>query len=417
MIDFGGATYDWEHKSSIINTRQYRSPEVILGLGWSMASDMWSIGCILMECYTGELLFQTVCSCCSPTVACTCGVALRLHLFMTPATLRAHTATITRALRTLQHDNAEHLALMEAILGTFPDSISKARSREVRKYFDRHGRQRFPDNAKSRDSVRHVRNARRLADMVYYRDTIFLDLVRGLLALDPSERLTAQQALDHEFFVRVRGKVELPKPVFLPPSAPTALFQSLGLHSLLAEKSALDKVAGRERTVSVSSVTAPNGTSSHGLHSLLPAGSGRNGPRSSLAGAGATSTSSSVAGSSSRYRPRAEYGAGSSRHRSGYMSPGVASPMGGSSGSGARPERPHSALERHVVDLTLDEDLHVSGSGGAGGGGSERYRLIRPGVRRHPSAAASPDVTLEGRSPAHIRRRVSDFRSPYAGDA
>ncbi|RYG52495.1 hypothetical protein EON66_09705 [archaeon] len=63
VIDFGGATYDWEHKSSIINTRQYRSPEVILGLGWSMASDMWSIGCILMECYTGELLFQTVRPC------------------------------------------------------------------------------------------------------------------------------------------------------------------------------------------------------------------------------------------------------------------------------------------------------------------------------------------------------------------
>ena len=44
VIDFGGATYDNEKKSSIVNTRQYRAPEVILGVGWSMPSDLWSIG-------------------------------------------------------------------------------------------------------------------------------------------------------------------------------------------------------------------------------------------------------------------------------------------------------------------------------------------------------------------------------------
>lgn len=30
IIDFGGATYENEHHSSIINTRQYRAPEIIL---------------------------------------------------------------------------------------------------------------------------------------------------------------------------------------------------------------------------------------------------------------------------------------------------------------------------------------------------------------------------------------------------
>jgi serine/threonine protein kinase len=60
VIDFGGATYDDESKSSIINTRQYRSPEVILGLGWSYPSDIWSAGCIIAELYIGELLFATV---------------------------------------------------------------------------------------------------------------------------------------------------------------------------------------------------------------------------------------------------------------------------------------------------------------------------------------------------------------------
>ena len=30
LIDFGGATYNDDHHSAIINTRQYRAPEVIL---------------------------------------------------------------------------------------------------------------------------------------------------------------------------------------------------------------------------------------------------------------------------------------------------------------------------------------------------------------------------------------------------
>ena len=40
-----------------IQSRFYRSPEVILGLTYSMPIDMWSFGCILAELYTGYPLF------------------------------------------------------------------------------------------------------------------------------------------------------------------------------------------------------------------------------------------------------------------------------------------------------------------------------------------------------------------------
>jgi serine/threonine protein kinase len=40
-----------------IQSRFYRSPEVILGLPYSMPIDMWSFGCILAELYTGYPLF------------------------------------------------------------------------------------------------------------------------------------------------------------------------------------------------------------------------------------------------------------------------------------------------------------------------------------------------------------------------
>merc|ERR1719499_1237192 len=80
LIDFGNATYEEEHHSSIINTRQYRGPEVLLALRWCELSDLWSIGCILMELYTGEQLFET-------------------------------------------HEELEHMALIERVIGPMPRSM------------------------------------------------------------------------------------------------------------------------------------------------------------------------------------------------------------------------------------------------------------------------------------------------------
>ena len=38
--------------------RFYRSPEVLLGIPYDLAIDMWSLGCILVEMHTGEPLFS-----------------------------------------------------------------------------------------------------------------------------------------------------------------------------------------------------------------------------------------------------------------------------------------------------------------------------------------------------------------------
>jgi dual-specificity kinase len=59
VIDFGSATFEDQYHSSIVSTRHYRAPEVILGLGWTYACDMWSLGCILVELLAGDALFQT----------------------------------------------------------------------------------------------------------------------------------------------------------------------------------------------------------------------------------------------------------------------------------------------------------------------------------------------------------------------
>ncbi|KAF5836199.1 kinase-like domain-containing protein [Dunaliella salina] len=53
VIDFGSSTFEEQYHSSIVSTRHYRAPEIIMGMGWSYPCDMWSLGCIIVELLTG----------------------------------------------------------------------------------------------------------------------------------------------------------------------------------------------------------------------------------------------------------------------------------------------------------------------------------------------------------------------------
>jgi len=57
VIDFGSSCFGNEKVYTYIQSRFYRSPEVILGLSYNTSIDMWSLGCILAELYTGHPLF------------------------------------------------------------------------------------------------------------------------------------------------------------------------------------------------------------------------------------------------------------------------------------------------------------------------------------------------------------------------
>ncbi|KAJ3227237.1 dual specificity protein kinase yak1 [Clydaea vesicula] len=57
VIDFGSACHEGQTLYSYIQSRFYRSPEVLLGLPYTSSIDMWSVGCIAAELYLGLPLF------------------------------------------------------------------------------------------------------------------------------------------------------------------------------------------------------------------------------------------------------------------------------------------------------------------------------------------------------------------------
>ncbi|EPY22083.1 serine/threonine-protein kinase SRPK3 [Strigomonas culicis] len=58
LADFGNSCWTYEQFTDEVQTRQYRSPEVILGEPYSTPIDIWSCACMMFELITGEYLFE-----------------------------------------------------------------------------------------------------------------------------------------------------------------------------------------------------------------------------------------------------------------------------------------------------------------------------------------------------------------------
>ncbi|CAD8188156.1 unnamed protein product [Paramecium octaurelia] len=58
IADLGNACWIHHHFSTLIQTRQYRSPEVLLGIKYNPTADIWSFACMIFEMLTGDYLFE-----------------------------------------------------------------------------------------------------------------------------------------------------------------------------------------------------------------------------------------------------------------------------------------------------------------------------------------------------------------------
>uniref|UniRef100_A0A8C5ADW5 non-specific serine/threonine protein kinase n=1 Tax=Gadus morhua TaxID=8049 RepID=A0A8C5ADW5_GADMO len=58
IADLGNACWVTKHFTDDIQTRQYRSLEVLMGAGYSTPADIWSTACMVFELATGDYLFE-----------------------------------------------------------------------------------------------------------------------------------------------------------------------------------------------------------------------------------------------------------------------------------------------------------------------------------------------------------------------
>ncbi|XP_062339115.1 dual specificity tyrosine-phosphorylation-regulated kinase 4-like isoform X2 [Osmerus eperlanus] len=152
VIDFGSSCYEQQRVYTYIQSRFYRSPEVILGHPYSMAIDMWSLGCILVELYTGFPLFPG-------------------------------------------ESEVEQIACMLEVLGMPPHGFLQTATRK-RLFFDSKNNPRNVINSKGR---KRRPNSKDLAFVMKTKDPLLLDFIQRCLAWDPMKRITPEEAMQHEW--------------------------------------------------------------------------------------------------------------------------------------------------------------------------------------------------------------------------
>ena len=173
IADLGNACWVERHFSEDIQTRQYRSPEVLIGSGYDCSADIWSLACMIFELVTGDYLFDPKGSDEYPR-------------------------------------DEDHLALIMELLGPLPIEMLQAGSK-TKTFFNRKG------------ALRHIKELRfwpiekvltEKYNVPLEEAEALADFLTPMLKLSPSERATAQQLLSHPW-LRGHSKNSSPESVDL----------------------------------------------------------------------------------------------------------------------------------------------------------------------------------------------------------
>lgn len=168
VIDFGSSCLENEKVYTYIQSRFYRSPEVILGMTYGMPIDMWSLGCILAELLTGYPIFPG-------------------------------------------ENEQEQLACIMEVFGP-PEKHLIEKSTRKKLFFDSLGKPRITVSSKGK---RRRPSSKSLQQALKCEDEAFLDFITRCLRWDPDRRLKPDEAIHHEF---IAGKAA--KQVTRPRTAP-----------------------------------------------------------------------------------------------------------------------------------------------------------------------------------------------------
>uniref|UniRef100_A0A8C8DR07 mitogen-activated protein kinase n=1 Tax=Oryzias sinensis TaxID=183150 RepID=A0A8C8DR07_9TELE len=142
ILDFGLARHTESEMTGYVVTRWYRAPEVIFNwMHYTQTVDVWSAGCILAEMISGQVLFSG-------------------------------------------HDSIDQLKKILRLTGN-PDSslVQKMQSKDAQSYVQGLAPQK----------------KKKFKEVFPSMEANAVDLLEGMLLLDPEKRLTAKQGLSHPF--------------------------------------------------------------------------------------------------------------------------------------------------------------------------------------------------------------------------
>ncbi|CAK7205599.1 serine/threonine protein kinase, CMGC, dual-specificity [Sporothrix eucalyptigena] len=165
VIDFGSSCFENERVYTYIQSRFYRSPEVILGMTYGMPIDMWSLGCILAELFTGVPIFPG-------------------------------------------ENEQEQLACIMEVFGP-PEKHLIEKSTRKKLFFDSMGKPRLTVSSKGR---RRRPSSKTLQQVIKCDDEAFLDFLGRCLRWDPDRRLKPEEAIRHEFITGQKAVIRPPVP-------------------------------------------------------------------------------------------------------------------------------------------------------------------------------------------------------------
>ena len=156
VIDFGSSCREEEKVYTYIQSRFYRSPEVILGSSYGLGIDMWSFGCILAELWTGYPIFPG-------------------------------------------ENEQEQLACIMEIFGP-PDKHLVEKCTRKKLFFDSVGKPRVTVSSKGR---RRRPSSKTLQQALKSDDDAFIDFIARCLRWDPNRRLKPNDAVNHPFITNM----------------------------------------------------------------------------------------------------------------------------------------------------------------------------------------------------------------------
>ncbi|KAJ3045310.1 Dual specificity tyrosine-phosphorylation-regulated kinase, partial [Rhizophlyctis rosea] len=154
VIDFGSSCLEEEKVYTYVQSRFYRSPEVILGISYTVAIDMWSVGCILAELFTGYPIFPG-------------------------------------------ENEQEQLACIMEVKGV-PEMGFVERGNRRKLFFDPSGVPKLVQNSKGK---RRRPATKTLAAILRCSDPLFLNFIERCLTWEPEKRMSPEEGLRHEWIL------------------------------------------------------------------------------------------------------------------------------------------------------------------------------------------------------------------------